>query len=58
VTFAFPDDANHVLKREPKPRAELVAADVLAGYNGPEAQMDSDATRLVVEWLLAHMGRG
>jgi pimeloyl-ACP methyl ester carboxylesterase len=51
VTFAFPENANHVLKYEPRPRADLLTADVLANYNGPEAQLDPDATRTVVDWL-------
>jgi uncharacterized protein len=54
VTFVFPDHANHVLKYEPQPRSELVAADVLAGYNGPEARLDPDAMKIVVDWLAAH----
>jgi alpha-beta hydrolase superfamily lysophospholipase len=55
VTFAFPDDANHVLKHEPKPRAELLTADVLANYNGPDAQLDPEAIGIVVEWLQSHI---
>jgi pimeloyl-ACP methyl ester carboxylesterase len=53
VTFAFPDEANHVLKHEPKPRAELLAGDVLASYNGPGAELDPEVTRLIVDWLVA-----
>jgi hypothetical protein len=54
VTFAFPEDANHVLKHEPKPRAELVTGDVLANYNGPGAELDPEATTSIVDWLVAH----
>jgi alpha-beta hydrolase superfamily lysophospholipase len=54
VTFDFPDDANHVLKHEPKARAELTSGDVLANYNGPAAQLDPEAMRSVVEWLRSH----
>jgi hypothetical protein len=35
VTFSFPENANHVLKEEPRPSAELNASDVFARYNAP-----------------------
>ena len=54
VTFAFPEEANHVLKHEPRPRAELRHGDVLANYNGPEAQLDPEAMQLILDWLVAH----
>jgi pimeloyl-ACP methyl ester carboxylesterase len=53
ITFLFPEDANHVLKHEAKPRAELSAQRVAAGYNGPEATLDPDAMRSIVEWLVS-----
>jgi alpha-beta hydrolase superfamily lysophospholipase len=55
VAFDFPEDANHVLKHESRPRAALAAADVLASYNGPNAQLDPEAVRTVVEWLRSHI---
>lgn len=51
VTFAFPDNANHVLKYEPLPRSELVAAQVLAGYNAADARLDPAGIETVVDWL-------
>ncbi len=54
VTFLFPEHANHVLKYEPKPRAELAAADVIAGYNAPDAGLDPEALASMLEWLAAH----
>jgi pimeloyl-ACP methyl ester carboxylesterase len=56
ITFVFPDDANHVLKHEPRPRAELNAAQAVSGYNGPEARLDSAAMARILEWL-AHQTR-
>ncbi len=53
VTFAFPDDANHVLKYEPRPRAELRTGDVLANYNGAAAELDPEAIKTIVDWLVA-----
>ncbi|HEX8731069.1 MAG TPA: alpha/beta hydrolase [Ktedonobacterales bacterium] len=54
VTFLFPEDANHVLKREPRPRAELPAAEVAAGYNAPDAILDPQAMADILAWLAAH----
>lgn len=53
VTFLFPENANHVLKHEPKPRAELSAAHAVASYNSPDATLDSDAMTSIVEWLVS-----
>lgn len=53
VSFLFPEGANHVLKHEPRPRAELVAAEVGAAYNSPEARLDPDALAAIVAWLIA-----
>ncbi len=53
VTFLFPDDANHVLKHEPTPRAELSAADVQSRYNADDARLDPEASEAIVEWLKA-----
>jgi hypothetical protein len=54
VTFLFPDNANHVLKYEPIPRAELNAADVQSRYNADDARLDPDSSSAIVEWLIAH----
>jgi pimeloyl-ACP methyl ester carboxylesterase len=55
VRFLFPEDANHVLKHEAIPRAELNAADVTSRYNAPDAYLDQDAVTAIVEWLTAHV---
>ncbi len=54
VTFLFPDDANHILKHEPRPRAELTLPEVSARYNAPDAQLDPRALASILEWLVAH----
>jgi len=53
VTFIFPENANHVLKHEPKPRSELQPSEAVLGYNAPEACLDSEALAGIVDWLLA-----
>jgi len=54
VTFLFPENANHVLKQELRPRSELTAADVMPGYNAPDARLDPPALASILAWLGAH----
>ena len=53
VSFKFPEDANHVLKHEPRPRAALSAADAVTNYNAPDAKLDAAAMTSIMEWLAA-----
>lgn len=53
VTILYAGDANHVLKFEPKPRAELNPAEVVATYSSDEADLDPDVVRGIVSWLQA-----
>jgi alpha-beta hydrolase superfamily lysophospholipase len=55
VTFLFPEHANHVLKYEPKPRSELVPAEVAESYNAPDARLDPQVQAGILEWLAAHV---
>ncbi|MGD9739248.1 MAG: alpha/beta hydrolase family protein [Bauldia sp.] len=50
VTFLFPENADHVLKHELRPRSALTAADA-AGYNAPDRQLDKDALDAIIAWL-------
>jgi hypothetical protein len=50
VTFAYPENANHVLKNEPKPRAELTAADGM-NYNAADTVLDPEGLKAVKDWL-------
>ncbi|HUZ02655.1 MAG TPA: hypothetical protein VMU89_20105 [Thermomicrobiaceae bacterium] len=54
VTFLFPDNANHVLKEERRPRAELVPAEAETGYNGPDTRLEPEALAAILDWLAAH----
>jgi hypothetical protein len=40
-----------VLKHESRARSQLTAAQTLSSYNGPDAKLDPDAIRSIVEWL-------
>jgi alpha-beta hydrolase superfamily lysophospholipase len=55
VSFLFPENANHVLKQELRPRSELVPAEVTESYNGPETHLDQEALASILEWLAAHV---
>ncbi|HNW43055.1 MAG TPA: hypothetical protein PKI19_01020 [Elusimicrobiales bacterium] len=52
AAFAYPENTNHLLKFEPKPRSELTGADGLY-YNAPGKVLDEDAVRLILDWLKA-----
>jgi uncharacterized protein len=53
VSFLFPDNANHVLKHEPRPREELAQAEVVSKYNAPDASLDPETVAAIVDWLRA-----
>lgn len=55
VTFLFPEDANHVLKHESRPRSELAQPEVLPRYNAPDTSLDPQALADILEWLAAHV---
>ena len=50
VTFNYPDNANHVLKNEPRPRSELSGADAL-NYNASDRVLDADGLTAINDWL-------
>jgi hypothetical protein len=54
VTFMFPENANHVLKWEPRTRAELAPAEMTASYNGPDTRLDPEALDDILKWLAAN----
>jgi uncharacterized protein len=54
VTFLFPENANHVLKQELRPRSELAPAAIAESYNGPDTRLEPQALTSILEWLAAH----
>ena len=54
VTFLFPENTNHVLKQELRPRSALVQAEVVESYNGPDTRLDPQTLASILEWLTAH----
>ncbi len=53
ITFAYPENANHVLKYEPKPREALTSEDG-ATYNLADRVLDLDTVDAIVSWLAEH----
>ncbi|MFZ0926196.1 MAG: alpha/beta hydrolase [Halobacteriota archaeon] len=51
VTFAYPENADHVLKYEPRLRDELTAVEVGAHYNAEGRVLDEEAIAVITEWL-------
>lgn len=51
ATFAYPDDANHLLKHEETPREKLTAEYVGAHYNASDAKLDAEAVSTILAWL-------
>ena len=51
VTFAYPENANHVLKHEETPRENLTAPYVMEHYNATDAVLDDEATNTIFSWL-------
>jgi len=54
VTFLFPENANHVLKEELRPRSELVLAEAMESYNAPNTRLSPQTLASILEWLAAH----
>jgi pimeloyl-ACP methyl ester carboxylesterase len=55
ISFLFPEDANHVLKHESRPREELAQAEAMARYNASDASLDSETVEAIVAWLRARL---
>lgn len=53
VSFVYPENANHVLKYEPKPREQLTPEDG-ATYNLADRVLDLDTVDAIVTWLGNH----
>lgn len=54
VEFAYPEEADHVLKHEDRPRDMLSAAEVAAHYNSEERVLDAAALTVITSWLRDH----
>ena len=53
ITFAYPENANHVLKYEAKAR-EALTSDDAATYNLADRVLDPETVALIIDWLSSH----
>ena len=54
ITLVYPDDANHVLKHEPKPREQLSPTEIVNSYSAEGTVLDAQVIETIVAWLKAH----
>ena len=54
VEFAYPENADHVLKRVNIPLENISAEFASAHYNSDETSLDSDALKIITDWLGKH----
>lgn len=52
--FAYPENANHVLKHEELPIGGISADYASAHYNSQDAELDEEALEIILEWLRDH----
>jgi hypothetical protein len=55
VKLAYAENANHVLKYEPRPLSELTMADIMASYNADTSRLDERALEIILGWLKAQL---
>ena len=51
ATFAYPANANHVLKHEETPKEELSGPMAGARYNAEDRELDAECAGLILQWL-------
>ncbi|TWS24672.1 alpha/beta hydrolase [Tsukamurella sputi] len=57
VRFAYPADADHVLKHENASRADLVPGVVAGAYNAEGRELDAEAVASIVGWLRERLAK-
>ncbi len=51
ITMVYPDNANHVLKHEPRPREQLSPAEIANSYNADGIELDPQVVETIKTWL-------
>ncbi len=51
ITLAYFENANHVLKFEPRPRAQLTPEAVMASYGSDDVLLDPEPVTSIISWL-------
>ena len=55
VRVAYIENANHVLKHEPKAVSELTPAEIAASYNADATGLDPEAVEVILSWLKSQL---
>ena len=58
ITLVYPENANHVLKYEPRARLELTPAAVMASYSASDTFLDAETVDTITSWLNANASSG
>jgi len=51
ITISYAENANHVLKSEPRQRAQLNPAEVTTTYNADGVLLDPAPVEIIISWL-------
>jgi uncharacterized protein len=54
ISMVYPEHANHVLKHEPRSRAQLNPGDAVAAYNAEGTVLDAETVTAITDWLQRH----
>jgi hypothetical protein len=55
ITIRYFENANHVLKFEPKPSSQLTPADAMTTYSSADVMLDSEPVDSIISWLRAQL---
>ena len=53
ITLVYPDNANHVLKHEPRPREQLSPTEITNNYSAEDTVLDPQVVETIAAWLNA-----
>ena len=54
ITIQYPENANHVLKYEPREKGQASAAELSTAYNAEDRHLDEESLDIITTWLAAH----
>ena len=55
ITVSYAENANHVLKFEPRPRSQLIATEVMVTYGADDVLLDPEPVETIATWLQAQL---
>ena len=53
ITIKYTENANHVLKYEPRDRSSITAAEATSSYNAADSVLDQESLDLIMTWIAA-----